>query len=568
MREYQPITLLKTRTYPAYQFYASLSYKGQPADRCFCFAILTIMDWLRKKIGAINCPTELDVPMPEAFEQADIQSFSSYHLNEGFSVDITSLPDKGIWTLQIKEPETEHGKKRAVIGRFYVTDVGLRLHGDDVECGVCIHVLDPLNAEEEVDFAFRPAFLRQLIACGKVEVSQIEKLTFNRSICIDTTDSLNRLAELIGNQQSIMPIAVFTHAIEQKKVRDLVEKLDAVLGLSGQPNSFLKQFGEMHGMPEELAFGNAFLPYDADYVAFQTCGYGRTYSVSEELFAEFKAAVSDEIQPGDVVWFEPQIFGGIAHIIPYDPQMSGPARERVRSQIIHDIQAYSKQKRISYGSVVFETAARRMEVEERVKSRINLIESGEEQRIADIYAEAEALVAVYDQEKRDLEAELESLTEEFCKLVSKSSHLEKRVKREEKEGITIRVPDVKELYADEIRDLIISILQDAQGRYRPEGSRAEELLTEILELNTPTGEGKAIFGRLKAILFRNKNITDSDISDLEAIGFEVCRHANNHYKLSYRGDTSHSFSLPSTSSDLRSLKNSYAEIVQQLSVYK
>ena len=173
-------------------------------------------------------------------------------------------------------------------------------------------------------------------------------------------------------------------------------------------------------------------------------------------------------------------------------------------------------------------------------------------------------------EKRALNAEITQLREEAGKQKSRADYMQERVDRmsQQKEGITVRIPDVREFYADEQRDLILSILKEAKRSYCTPGSRAEELLEGILGENEITGEGLKLFERLKAILFRNKNITESDISDLRAIGFEVTRRANNHYKLVFQGDERYAFTLASTASEVRGMKNSYSDIAKMVSVYK
>lgn len=115
---------------------------------------------------------------------------------------------------------------------------------------------------------------------------------------------------------------------------------------------------------------------------------------------------------------------------------------------------------------------------------------------------------------------------------------------------------------------MISILRDAKRSYCAGGSRAEELLDGILESNELTGEGQKLFTRLKTILYRNKNITESDISDLQQLGFIVTTRGNNHYKLKFQGDPRYCFTLASTASEVRGMKNSYAEITRKISVYK
>ena len=52
MPGFRLLSLLQTRTYPGYQFYATMKYDGQSAERCMNYIILTVLDWLRTKIGA------------------------------------------------------------------------------------------------------------------------------------------------------------------------------------------------------------------------------------------------------------------------------------------------------------------------------------------------------------------------------------------------------------------------------------------------------------------------------------------------------------------------------------
>ena len=56
-------------------------------------------------------------------------------------IDIVSLPDQGIWTLQITEPDlgSDPGNpqqaRQAVPGRVIETNVGFKISGAQLECG-------------------------------------------------------------------------------------------------------------------------------------------------------------------------------------------------------------------------------------------------------------------------------------------------------------------------------------------------------------------------------------------------------------------------------------------------
>ena len=135
-------------------------------------------------------------------------------------------------------------------------------------------------------------------------------------------------------------------------------------------------------------------------------------------------------------------------------------------------------------------------------------------------------------------------------------------------AVCLKRPEVAEYYADEVHDLLLCVLKQARTSYCQDGTRAAELIDALLAGNELTGEGKKIFERLKIILFRNKNITKSDVSDMEKLGFEVTRNTDNHYHLVFRGDAKYTFALPSTGGDVRGMKNAYSDIDRQLNVCK
>lgn len=582
MATFKPLTLLQTRSYPGYQFYATLKYKDQKPTECMKYTILTVMDWLRDKIDGDMLPEELKTPSPQKFTRVADDVFKSYHYSGGFSLDITSLISQGIWAARIKEPDTERNDRKAIIGRFFITDIGIHCIDDSVELGVKIDVLDPVNVPEEVPYAYRPQFIRRLFETRRLKMTQVKLLKYNQPNLVNNPMALKHLLELIPDPNNYMPIMVLTYAADQKKVKELIERLDKNLGLRGKSNSFSKRLAQLDTVPEMLEIGDPLLPYDAEYMAYHTFGYGRVYVVDKSMFEGFKKSeYGSDLKPGDMIWIEPARFGGNTRIIRYDPQDPAGVREYRRNKLVEDAHGYSKKKNVSFGAVVFEAKARRIEVEEHFKIRLEEIRSNDEikaeQKADEIYKETQELLALYeedkrmdDEEKKLLNEEIDRLNKENQNLTGKVTYLEERNERisEAKEGIVIQVPRIEEFYEDEQKDLIVSILMEAKRSFCTEGTRADELLDGIVAENELTGEGKKLFERLKVILFRNKNITDSDISDLEALGFEVTRRPNNHYKLVFKGNPKYSFTLASTGSDVRGMKNSFSDISNQLSVYK
>lgn len=114
---YAPRPLSTSIEYPGYQFYAELRFEGHTADECLRYAALTVQGWLceriRKADGSI--PDELCCVPADRF--MEIASSDLKSIKRPFS-EIISLPDEGIWTLMVREPDP------AIAARSYVTNVG------------------------------------------------------------------------------------------------------------------------------------------------------------------------------------------------------------------------------------------------------------------------------------------------------------------------------------------------------------------------------------------------------------------------------------------------------------
>lgn len=259
-----------------------------------------------------------------------------------------------------------------------MTNIGLFLSADCVELGVQITILDPINTKCKADFAYRPGFIRKLFANRKLQITHVNPLNFNRSTTIDNERKPNLLFDLIENPSNQLPIVILTHAIERQSIQSLVDKLDKALDLVDSPPSFRAKLLSIPNVPKDMDFGNAILPYDADYMAYQLFWYGRIYTLSEDLLSSLERRLSEQVLPGDVIIVEPKCFGKSIYVREYNPRLSVPCREKIRNEIVHSIQSYSKHKRYDFGNVIFEVSARRLEIEERIKAHVNSARNGEQ----------------------------------------------------------------------------------------------------------------------------------------------------------------------------------------------
>ena len=180
-KPYRVVNLIKNQLYPTYQLHAYLSNKKTtPQDGLRLGALLTL-DWLCRRLGA-DLPEELaHVPDPSAYRSVQDDCLVSFHQNSGYVIDIVSLPEEGIWTLQITEPDlgSDPGHpdqvRPAVPGRVFETNIGFHIVGNQLECGFQTIVSDPEGTPTPAE-VYRLAVVRQLIDHPDFGLRQITPL--------------------------------------------------------------------------------------------------------------------------------------------------------------------------------------------------------------------------------------------------------------------------------------------------------------------------------------------------------------------------------------------------------
>lgn len=119
-----------------------------------------------------------------------------------------------------------------------------------------------------------------------------------------------------------------------------------------------------------------------------------------------------------------------------------------------------------------------------------------------------------------------------------------------------------DLYPQEVRDLVISVLRDSLRNLR-EGSRRQHLVKDLLEANAATGAVSKMDTAIKSIMRTYQSMDAKSRSELSALGFDISEDGK-HYKITFRGDPRYMFTLPKTSSDHRSGKNLSSDITGTL----
>ena len=167
--KYQPIKLLKTVSFPTYQLYAEVENKKTDAATALKIAVAETFSWLRTRFRAFEeIPAEMILPEPDkhlAIKEEDIRSF---RINEGYVVDVVYIKEKGIWALNLIEPDlgTQSDKpeeeRRPVAGRVFETNIAFRIFNNTLECGFKTICSEPIGTDAPCE-AFRVSVVKTMV---------------------------------------------------------------------------------------------------------------------------------------------------------------------------------------------------------------------------------------------------------------------------------------------------------------------------------------------------------------------------------------------------------------------
>lgn len=374
---YAPRPLSTSIEYPGYQFYAVLRFEGHTSNECLRYAALTVQGWLCERImkadGSI--PDEIRCAPADHFMEMSSSDLKSIKLP--FS-EIISLPDEGIWTLMVREPDP------AIAARSYVTHVGLRAGNTDVEFGVYTDIVDRDRTLPEQDKAFRPQFVRLLFETEGMTLLQVEPLAFRKIIRLSDKRGVAKLKALADSRENQLPLIIFTHAKQAQVTSSEMEQFMAEM-MKGPSMTRL-------GLPpiatppvavEKKKSNN--MPYDAEEFARHIYGFARAYIVMPEAFTDFRTKFNKaRLNEGDILIVEPRAFGGAIKVQQYREGLNASWYKGVTEDLTRSLQCYSKHKPYSYGSILFEDDARQMMREQELKAlraSIHLEKSDELQQV-------------------------------------------------------------------------------------------------------------------------------------------------------------------------------------------
>lgn len=354
---YRVVHLLRNQLYPTYQLHAFMANKKTVPQDGLRLAALITMDWLRLRLGE-HVPEQFrHIPEPVSYLDVNDDCLFSVHINAGYVIDIVSLPEQGLWSLQITEPDlgSDPGKadqtRQPISGRMIETNVAYKIVGEGLECGFQIVISDPEGTETAAD-VYRLAIVRRLVQHPDFGLKQIVPLTTTPER-ITTVEQLKTCQELLNSDEAHLPLVVFSQVLQTKDEQKLPQtaellKFSAPLYMPALtiPDQLMKTASPTVSDP----------PYDVSNFAKSGVTLCRTYILEERIRERFHTVFGCKSDSGDIIVLEPRMFGGKATVFPF--KVSKSRQDETISALMSFIYQYPRNKQISFGQLAFLSAAR------------------------------------------------------------------------------------------------------------------------------------------------------------------------------------------------------------------
>ncbi|MBO7514797.1 MAG: hypothetical protein J6T47_04175, partial [Lachnospiraceae bacterium] len=178
---------------------------------------------------------------------------------------------------------------------------------------------------------------------------------------------------------------------------------------------------------------------------------------------------------------------------------------------------------------------------------------------------AEDLVDAFDDDMKRLQRQVDELTRSNEALQYENHGL--RAKLAAGEAVPLlTMGDEEELYPNEIKELVLAVLDDALKKMDPDPQavmRRRDVVADILQNNAYQHLIENRAEEIKRLLKNYDGMPSRLRSELERFGFTITEEGK-HYKLTYFGDERYQTTFSKTPSDVRTGKNSAQEIQRKM----
>ena len=425
---YRFVKLLKNHIYPTYQLHAYMANDKTAPDAGLRLAALTTIHWLKSRLGDAAPMDWENMPSPADYLSATDDDLPSLYLNQGHVINIVSLPEKGMWTMQITEPDlgsdpgNPNQKRQAVPGRIIETNIAYRITGKQVECGFKTVISDPIGTVPEAE-VYRTAVVKLLMENPAFGLKQVTDIPM-KLIRLTNVSQIKTMLFVLHQAGNQLPAVIFSQPVQQKKQEPAALDLSRAkfIGAVTMPKLDLK----ISNLPKDLAKPVSAAKtetvavdpqYDMDKFVYYTFSHCRTYILEDALRKSFTAQSGIKFNAGDIIVVYPTALGGGERVIPYREPES-PWDDNIQA-IEKGIKDSLKVRDIDFGQIMFLSGAR----EHLLHLSDELLESAE---AADTHfkTEIEQLNAFWKNELAQKQLELDAAMVQVQNQKNYSSRLE------------------------------------------------------------------------------------------------------------------------------------------------
>ena len=433
-KSYRVVKLLKNRLYPTYQLYGVMNNRKTSPQDGLRLGALTTLDWLKSRLGPDGLSGELsEIPDSARYKEVTDDCLTSFHISSGFVIDVVSLPDKGLWTLQITEPDlgSDPGNPQqarpAVPGRVIETNIGFCIAGQALECGFQTLISDPVGTAVPAE-VYRLSPVRRLLEHPAFGLRQVVPLE-NRLCTVQTQAQLKTLLSVWRSGDNQMPSVVFTQVHEEEPPARLAEP---GFGVSSA------RLPGLLPLPHTETVTAKDPPYDMAAFSVRGAGFCRTYLLPDRMRRQFSDQISYPVGPGDIVVLEPAVFGGQLQVLPFKP--SRQRQEETLAALWERIGSYPREKMVSFGRIVFLSAAREalMHHVETAVQNTDAVSNQWAQKLERLKVSWETELAAQQERLQGLASQLNSQRQYIARLEEEKAALREKV-READERCRLRL---------------------------------------------------------------------------------------------------------------------------------
>lgn len=172
--------------------------------------------------------------------------------------------------------------------------------------------------------------------------------------------------------------------------------------------------------------------------------------------------------------------------------------------------------------------------------------------------EANTLIESTDEEMKDLQRRVDELTRANEALLFENQGLKAKLDMSDAMPV-IHMGDEYDAYQGEIKDIILTILEEAIANLYP-NSRRMHIVQDVIQSNDFKHQTDKNAEEAKRLLKSYSGMPAKLRQDIERLGFEISDDGK-HYKLRYHGDGRYTVTIAKTPSDGRSGKNTLQDLI-------